>query len=58
LNRNYIKGNTNKKKLNTPALDNRLTDGGEVFSLAPDRPLPPGRLLVHISVRGRVDPRA
>jgi hypothetical protein len=33
-------------------LDNRLTDGGEVVSLIPDRPLPPGRFLVLISVRG------
>jgi hypothetical protein len=33
-------------------LDNRLTDGGEVVS-----PLPPGRFLVLIYVRGRVDPR-
>jgi hypothetical protein len=35
-------------------LDNRLTDGGEVFSLT-CRPLPPGRFLVFISVRGWKD---
>jgi hypothetical protein len=39
-------------------LDNRLTDGGEVVSLHASRPLPPGRFLVLISVRGWVDPRA
>jgi hypothetical protein len=41
-------------------LDNRPTDGGEVVSLTSQpagRPLPTGRFLVLISVRGRVDPR-
>jgi hypothetical protein len=32
-------------------LDNRLTDDGEVA----DRPLPPGRFLALISIRGLVD---
>jgi hypothetical protein len=36
-------------------IDNRLTDGCEVVSLTRR---PPGRCLVLISVRGRVDPRA
>jgi hypothetical protein len=38
-------------------LDNQLTDGGEVVSLM-GRPLPTGRFLVLISVRGWVDLRA
>jgi hypothetical protein len=40
-------------------LDNRLTDGDKVVSPT-RRPLfyPPGRFLVLISVRDRVDPRA
>jgi hypothetical protein len=43
----------------TFSLDNRLTDGGEVFSLTrAGHPLHPGRFLVLISVRGWVDPRA
>jgi hypothetical protein len=33
-------------------LDNWLTDGDEVVSLTCQLPLPPGRFLVHISVRG------
>jgi hypothetical protein len=36
-------------------LDNLLTDGGEVAPAAFKRP---GRFLILISVRGRVDPRA
>jgi hypothetical protein len=41
-------------------LHNRLIDGGEVASLTCRPPFthPPGRLLVLISVTGRVDPRA
>jgi hypothetical protein len=40
-------------------LDNRLTDDGKVVSLMRRPPFtPPGRFLVLISVRGRVDPRA
>jgi hypothetical protein len=39
-------------------LDNRLTDGGKVVSLKRRPPLPPGRFLILISVRGCVDPRA
>jgi hypothetical protein len=38
-------------------LDNQLTDGSEVVRRA-GSPLTPGRFLVLISVRGRVDPRA
>jgi hypothetical protein len=38
-------------------LDNRLTDGGEVVSPTRRPSLPPGRFLVLISVRGRVDPQ-
>jgi hypothetical protein len=41
----------------TFSLKSRITDGGEV-SLTHRPSLPPGRLLVLISVRGRVDPRA
>jgi hypothetical protein len=33
-------------------LHDRLTDAGEVVSLCADRPLPSGRFLVLISVRG------
>jgi hypothetical protein len=39
-------------------LDNRLTDGSEVVSLSRLPPLPPGRFLLLISVRGWVDNRA
>jgi hypothetical protein len=41
-------------------LDNRLTDGGEIFSLTrrPNAFYPPGRFLVLISIRGSVDRRA
>jgi hypothetical protein len=39
-------------------LGNRLTDGGEVVRLTHCTPLAPGRLLVLISVRGRVNPSA
>jgi hypothetical protein len=39
-------------------LDNRLTDGVELSALHVGHPLPPGRFLVLISVRGRVDRRA
>jgi hypothetical protein len=38
-------------------LDNRLTDGGEVVSLTRRPPLPTGKFLVLISVRGSVDLR-
>jgi hypothetical protein len=38
-------------------LDIRLADGGEVVSLTLCQPSAPGRFLVHISVRGWVDPR-
>jgi hypothetical protein len=45
-----------KGKCGTPRLshflDNRLTDGCEIFSLTRRPPLPPGRFLVLISVRG------
>jgi hypothetical protein len=37
-------------------LENRLRDGREVFNLTVGCPLPPGRLLAHISVIGCVDP--
>jgi hypothetical protein len=37
-------------------LDNRLIDGGEAVSAG--QPVPPGRFLVLISVRGWLDPRA
>jgi hypothetical protein len=33
-------------------LENRFTDGGEVVSLTTQPPLPPGKFLVFISVRG------
>jgi hypothetical protein len=39
-------------------LDNRLTYGGKVATLMRRPTFPPGRFLVFISVRGRVDPRA
>jgi hypothetical protein len=39
-------------------LDNRFIDGGKVSSLSAGSPLPPGRFLVFVSVRGWVDPRA
>jgi hypothetical protein len=39
-------------------LHNQLSDGGEVVSLMHRPPLIPGRFLVPISIRGRVDPRA
>jgi hypothetical protein len=39
-------------------LDNRLTDGGEAVSLVHQLPFTPGRFLVLISARVRVDTRA
>jgi hypothetical protein len=33
-------------------LDNRLIDGGELSALHTSRPLPPGRILVLVPVRG------
>jgi hypothetical protein len=42
----------------TFSLDNRLTDGGKFVSLTRRPPLPPGRFMVFISVRGWVEPSA
>jgi UV DNA damage repair endonuclease len=39
-------------------LNNQLTDGGEVVSLIRRLKLTPGRFVVIISVRGRVEPKA
>jgi hypothetical protein len=39
-------------------LDNRLTDGGKAVSLTHRPIFNPGRLLVLVSLRGRIDPRA